>query len=252
MTITLDGHALSNDTNGVSTKTVTLTTTQTNDIVYLVIHQSDLTNNRSISSVADVAGLTWNLRFSSHTQASSGATSWNNIDIYEAVAASALSSDVITVNISGTSDHLVLNAFAFNGLYTAAPNDTNAGLPFIGINGTNVNALPTISGGVSTSKTSDVLIAVYAANENFPSDIAARMEPGVGGSPGGYTLIDNFAPGSGSLWERLSSAYKVISGPISAQAHTISTNSNHTKFIVDALTADKPPRPKRQVVVNVR
>lgn len=239
MSILRDCHNVSSDGNGVSTNSVALTTTTTNVILYLIAHQSDLSNDRTFNTPTDTVGLTWTRRFTRHHQATSGATSWNNVEIWWALMPTAGAITITQTISSATNDHWVLECSGWSGLNTGSPFDPDAGLPYFSENHTNSNANPSKT-GVTTTNSNDVAIAIYTANENFvPStSLAARMEPGVGGAPGGFTATTDFTPSSGSLWERLCTAYKVLSAPLASVTHTVSLNSNHTTFIIDALTAD--------------
>jgi hypothetical protein len=148
--LAIDGSS-ANEATSVSSLTVTLTTTSSSDIIYLII--SEALTGVTVSSVTDSQSLTWKSRAS--------ATSANlELFTYWAVASSALSSDTITVTMSGSGD-LDLFVFGISGADTSSPFDPNAAVP-----ASNTGSSKSPSVLISTTGTDDMLIGALAAANN--------------------------------------------------------------------------------------
>lgn len=140
-----------------TTTAITYSTTSTNDIV-LVISGNNRTSGQgsatTVLSVSDTAGLTWANRkqFSGHL----GGNPWVNLEIWWALAASAQSSQTITITFNATIDNASTIVLGVNGAKTSTPWDTNGSIPATGIEPTNTTA-PTVS-SVSTTCVKDMLV----------------------------------------------------------------------------------------------
>jgi hypothetical protein len=104
----------------VLTCTLTISTTRTNDLIWLQV--SDDEDETRPVSVSDAAILTWTLRtFNSFDP--------NNVDTYSyyAIAGNTLSSDVITYTVTNSDrpPNLYMIAVAVSGVNTASPFDPN-------------------------------------------------------------------------------------------------------------------------------
>ena len=148
--------------------TVTLTTTQTNDVIVLVYYGATLSPNaaRTVSTVTS-SGLTWTKRSGNTYTHASGNTDRSSIEIWWAVAAAALTSHVITVTTSGNVDNGYLNVFGVRGCATpSAPWDTHASLAtaFAAMD----NNDPLSVSGVSTVSTTPFMIAGSGAPSLYP------------------------------------------------------------------------------------
>ena len=165
--IALDGDGFSSRPfESTTTTSVTLTTTQANDVIILEVVE----NGSTVGSVADAAGLIWNVR----AVAGSGS---NLIYEYYAIASTPLSADAITVNFTGTASYADLNAFGVSGANTSSPFDTS--VP--------TNAA-TSTGAVTTSNANDFVFAGYRfASDATPS--AGSSWTAINAS-GGYYLSE--------------------------------------------------------------
>ena len=200
----LDGNGFANKAAPTTSASVSLTTTHTNDVIILDIVQ----NSASVSSVTDTAGLVW------HQRAVTG-TGVQTIYEYYAIAANALSSDVITVNFAGAASYVDLNAFGVSGANTSSPFDSNVSVP----------ATPAAStGAVTTSNANDFIVAGY----RFGSDAT----PAAGS---GWTAIN--ASGDYYLSE-----YKIVSSTQAGLVATASTGDENGG-IVDAIVQAVAPPP---------
>jgi hypothetical protein len=216
MTVTapfgLDGKDFANKSTPTTSASVTLTTTQANDVIILDIVQ----NGTSVSSVTDAAGLIW------HQRAVTG-TGVQTIYEYYAIAPSALSADAITVNFAGAASYADLNAFAVSGANTSSPFDSNVSVP----------ATPASSTGVvTTSNANDLIVAGYR--------FGANAAPAAGS---GWTAIN--AGGNYYLSE-----YQIVSSTQAGLVATAST-SDQNGGIVDAIVQAPVPPPTAPAVLTV-
>ncbi len=159
--------------------TITLTTTNSNDVIVLLVGNEDATNAviRTVSTVT-ASGLT----FVQRSSKTLGAPSYQDTEVWWAIASSPLSAVVITVTLSGSTDDAAMNAFGVSGANTASPWDSNAALPAT-TTGT-AGTTPSVS-GVSTSNAKDMILG-FQGNGNGAGNAATVETPG-----SGFTLISN-------------------------------------------------------------
>lgn len=140
MALSLDGSAhLTGAT--ASAPTITLTTSNSNDIIYLGI-----VSNAAVTSVSG-GGLTWNARASTNAAG-------NFVTSYYAIAASPLSSAVITINMA-SSTYVTADIFGISGADTASPFDSG---------GPQTNASGPAS--ITTANANDFVVGIVLNNQN--------------------------------------------------------------------------------------
>lgn len=156
MALALDGSGHSNQTSAAPT--VTLTTSSADDYIALFI----TSNPGTVSSVAG-GGLTWNLRSSINSGG-------NVLTYYYAIAATALTSTVITVNMS-SSTFTTLDVFGISGADTGSPFD-----------GSVVTATGTVA-QITTTNANDIVIGAMittdsagAAYTQVPASVPADFQ----------------------------------------------------------------------------
>lgn len=132
VTLSLDGSVHTPGT-GTNVATLTLSTTKTNNVIYVAIEAN--------GSVASVVGST----LGAFTARATGA-----IVSFWALAPSILSSEVITLTYSGGTTFISATAFAVNGAHTAAPFDVNASIPTISSFGVPADPLSATTTAVNT------------------------------------------------------------------------------------------------------
>ena len=146
----IDGSSTWTTVASGTTITSTLTTTSTNDVIIIYV-QSD----KSVSSVADTAGLTWQQR----AQVTNGTT---HIAEWYASSAAVLTGDVITVTLSAATAGTGTASFGVSGGDTVSPFD-----PAV------VGSQPTGTGtgavSISTLKASDLILGFYKFNITSPT-----------------------------------------------------------------------------------
>jgi len=111
-----------------STPTVTLSTTDSNDVVILIVETYGGSETQTAPTVSSVSGggLTWTLRAS---VTESGGYSQDRLYEYYAIASAPLTSVVITATLSASSNYVNMNALGINGANTGSPFDPHSGLP---------------------------------------------------------------------------------------------------------------------------
>lgn len=217
-TIAIDGSTGSNSGATASSFTLTLTTSQTNDIIVV----ANISNNGgalspAISSISDVAGLSWSKR--SLLTLSCGGGCAATIEYWTAKSPSTLSSDVITVNLTNASQFRTSTAFGISGITVASYFDPHSGLPLT------ENTSPALQ--ISTTNADDIILGFYR--------MSSTATPSAGT---GFTAIYN--PSGGYFL----SEYKVVSSPQTNLTVGLGGGAtDQNGGIADALTTDISPAP---------
>ena len=159
-TLAIDGNAGGLWSSGTSF-TITATTTNPNDVIVLWIVTRLSGSSITVTSISDSqAGVTWQSSARLSYVACSGAQLTTQTEWY-GIAALTLTSDVITVNLSGTPTSASGAEFGVRGANTASPFDTNVNVPKSAISTcTATGAAPTVS-AVSTTNPNDFVFALY-------------------------------------------------------------------------------------------
>lgn len=225
---TIDGSAVHGSGPGNSSHAVTLTTTQTNDIICVLAYSENSGGTkRSVSSVSG-GGLTWARR----AQSNSGSAGISDYELWWALAPTALSAVAITVTFSGTYDDSMLVAFGVHGCNTAAPFDPNASVPAVRSNDGSGGFT-----GISTTNANDLLIFAM-------SSAWAPLLPGQGQiGPTGFAYVNGAVSSAGGLYGSAAVWSRGVAAPTVNQSYSMvfnwPTNGNGVEAIFDALTA--PP-----------
>lgn len=212
-----------------SSGAVNVTTTSANDIIILVVSSENGTV-RTVSTVTDVAGLTWAKR-------SGRTTSTVDLEVWWALSTGALSADTITVTLSGATDDASLIAYGVSGANTASPWDANVSLP-----ATSSASNPPSVGGVSTSSANAMILGFCGDDKTTTQTSGA-----------GYTLIATRLNGGGIQASSVASEDQVVSATQSGitVAFGSLTSSGDSVAIADALvqaSAGAAARPIRSLI----
>lgn len=216
--------------NTTTTVTATLTTTATG-IVVLAIQANNVAAGiqPAISSVSG-AGLTWAQRGSTiqYTGGIFGAK--NSFFVYWAFSSGALSSQTITVTMTGTTDDMTMVAVGVGGFTGTAwqtnPWDANASLPKQA-NATTTTA-PTAT-GISTTTANGMLLALAGTANNGVDP----MTP-----PTSFTLTASIGNGGGANGSATEFATQVVSATQSSITVTYGTSAQGWALQVDSLAMD--------------
>lgn len=164
-TIAIDGTPATGNTIVSNHIAVTLSNTQTNDIIYLCTRADNTAS--TISGIADLPGaLTWTLR----KREVPGSPDYTG-ECWYAKSTGVLTSDVITVTWTSTPAFARVLAFSVSGADFTTPFDTNASIPAGGLTTGNVTTIAANS--ISTSNSNDMLIGSLTAT----GGISAVNEP---------------------------------------------------------------------------
>ena len=224
--LTLDGTPNTNTATGASTITVPLTTSLTNDIIVVDVHNEVTTSNGASVTVQGVTapGLTFAKRSSVSDE---GTTEYNDLERWWALATSTFSG-TITVTFNATIDDASIVAYGVNGANTSSPWDADG--PFSNTDASGSSGLtPTIS-SVSTAAANTMLLAVTANGYNSGGyDQTAAS---------GYSLIGTTFTTAGTNSSSIGSEYQVFSSPQSNITVTFgSTYDKSYDILVDAIRA---------------
>jgi hypothetical protein len=190
--------------NGNGDDSVTLSTTQPNDVVVMLVTVDGAVNANDGDDQWDADHLAW------HFVAQSGGP-LHQIYEYYAIAPHALSNDVVGVNVDGLGSHVTETVFAISGANTSSPFDTNQSVPATPMQST---------GTVSTDNANDIVFAGYRfANTETPAAGAGWTQIGAGGN--------------------VLSEYQIVSSQQTALTATASA-SDQNGGIVDAIVQATP------------
>jgi hypothetical protein len=149
-----------------------------------------------VTGVSDGTGsLSFHKRLSTVSSVPNGQNDTFSEEEWYAVVSRPLTSDDISVNLSGDSGLLTMIAFGVSGASVSSPFDMSSGVP-VGVTGTTQG---TISAAVTTSCSNDMIIGGAAMYTRTP------------GAGSGYTLIqsDN---GNSTIQDPISE-YQLVSSP---------------------------------------
>lgn len=219
---TIDGTPAGGNFTRTTSGTATLTTSLTNDIIVVVIATGDAASTQTVSSVAS-ANVTYAKRKDFAVTTNGGQKL--NLEVWWGLATSALTSEVITVTVSGSLGTNTIIAFGVNGSSnTAAPWDTNVALPATGSDVTGVTTQPTVT-GISTTAAATMLLSFMAE---------ARATAQTAGT--GYTLVKTQTNAGGLVSDTTSAAeQKTVSTTQSGVSSTFGTNIDNWSMIADAI-----------------
>lgn len=214
MALALDGYA-GGQFSGTASGTASLTTTGTNDIIIVCVH-NEASTAQSVQSISDSAGLSW--ARVANVQGVGGSSYVNNGELWWALAPAALSADTITVTLTGAIDDATIIAFGVSGATLSNPFDPNASLPAVAVN----TAAPSVT--FSTTQNDTFIIGFTGTNSSPVPSIS------------GLTAITSVDNSSGSYYSHCWAGYVTESAPQTGMTLTGSTIDS--VLLVIALTSD--------------
>jgi hypothetical protein len=219
--LAIDGSTTSAWASGTSF-TITAATSKTNDVLVLWIVTYISGNSISVSSIGDSQGaVTWQgsarvaYASCSHKEETTQ-TEWYG------VAASALSSDIVTITLSGTPTAASAEEFAVSGASTSSPFDPNPILPATNKCSTS-SGIPTVS-TLSTSNANDLVFALYGGY-GTTTEAAGTIASAAG------TMLPAYAGSS----ESLAGEYAVLSATQTSQTCSFGTSTQYWGIVCDAV-----------------
>lgn len=230
-TITLDGTPVTNNGSTIS-QTVTVTTSNANDIIFL--EYVDLAASgvgSTVSTITDTAGLTWHLRAGSNFRW--GPSSRFDQEEWYAISPGTLSSDVITITSTSAAAYATrVFASAFTGVDQTTPFDTNVSLPCVS---NASDSTQNIACTISTTNTNSVLIGFVGGSGGI----------GTVTRPSGFT---NLVTGGTTM----DNSYKIVSSAQSSVSESWSWTGTTTarSLTLDALQAASAGTPTSGTLMN--
>ncbi len=179
--LSIDGTPQWNGGTTSTTPSVTVTTTQPNEILEMVASCLD----GSVTSITDTAGLLWVKRVAAF------AGTVGEVEEWYAYAPAPVSSDVITATLT-TSIYNTIGVAAIVGTAIGITYDLNAALPVLSLVNTSTSGT-TASTFISTSHGNDMLIEAYTSGVTSPLP------------PSGFTDLGSVG--------NLGFSYKVVASP---------------------------------------
>jgi hypothetical protein len=151
-----------------------LTTTQTNDgVILAVLSDAAISTGRTpvVSSITSTSGLVFT-RISGGNWENAGRGQFQNIEFWGAPAASILTNEEFTINLTDVAQSVIWSASAFSNMNLVAPLDPNAAAA--GFNGDGTSATVTLS----TDHANDVLLFAAAhgnIGSHYPPDFSVLL-----------------------------------------------------------------------------
>jgi hypothetical protein len=215
----IDGSATVNNWSTSASKTITLSTTLTNDLVVVAVFHEKSGGLQNITGMTSTSGLVFTRRSKKQNTAATE-------EVWAAPSTAILTGEVITVNLDAATDDACIIAFGIHGLNDITnPFDTNVSLPASGISSTNTP--PTLT--YSTTEANDLILFITGGNNGSSGSTA----------PSGFTNLANIQNSGGGLFACLSVNYKAVTATQSgATVQATATATAQYVSIVDAVTAD--------------
>ena len=206
----LDGHGMGPNSGSGFSASVSVTTSDRDDLIVVMMTCNPGTITAGVS---DSASLTWNTRLTAGSLGNrDGAEYW-------AAAPTPLSSDAVTVAFTGTTSGCELAYLAIDGANLASPFDQSPAEPAI------FDGNSPVACTMTTSGANDALFGVAMQGGIIPS-------PGV---PTGWTLLDSVA--SATHWD----AYEIVSSTLGSAAETwTGTSGVNVNGFCDAVAGGPP------------
>lgn len=199
-TSTIDGKVSANSTN-VATLSVTLSTTNTNDIILIFVSAKQGFGTNTLT-ITDTAGLTWKQRHVITQNIEVSGTLYNyTVAEFYAIASSALTNDSIKLTTNTSFTDVFMQAFGVTNVDTSSPFDTNSSIPSesTGENISSLNLAP-----ISTSNSNTLSVGFWGGQNSSSS----------------FVLSSAFSPNNSYTW---SSQQTFNGGITSSQTLTVSS-----------------------------
>ncbi len=216
--------------SGTSFTITSVTTSGTSDVIILSIQTYKSGSSITVSSVSDSASeVSWASSARNSFASCSGADETTHTEWY-GTTTTALSSDTITIDLSGTPTEASGIEVTVSGVNIAAPFDTNSGLPDTAVQGSGTcsgtSSSPTVS-SVSTSQASDLVVAIFGSHTSVTQTAGS-----IGGTTG--TLAKAVAgTGYSNAVE-----YRAVTSTQSSISCAFGTSTTYWGVLCDAIAAD--------------
>jgi len=226
----LDGMA-TGQSSGSTTLAATLTTTGTNRVICALVYLEKFSPVPSWVTGVSGGGLTWNKRTQATVFTGSGtplgAYDPQTLELWWALAPSALAAVPITATFTAASDDAAILVFGVSGCNTTTPWDSDASLAARKVN---FGGIAPSFANISTAQANDFLIFGFGSNTS----------QGMGTLPTGFTTIGSTVNGGGSRYASIGACYRGVTATQTAQTFTWGSafTTAQAAVLFDALTAD--------------
>lgn len=218
--------------SGTSFTIASVSTSGTSDVIVLSIQTYKSGSSITVSSISDSANeVSWASSARKSFTSCSGTDETTHTEWYGTTTI-PLSSDTITINLSSAPTAASGIEIAISGVNTAAPFDTNSGLPNTAVQGSGTcsatSSSPTVS-SVSTSLVSDFVIVTFGSYTAI-SETA--------GSIGGSAAT--LAKAVGGTGDRYNNAveYRTVTSTQSSISCSFGTSTTYWGVLCDAIAAN--------------
>jgi hypothetical protein len=235
MVLAIDGSAINASTTNAASISASLTTTQANDVI-VVAFMGEMNTNAACPTISQISSThlpstAWSKRSQIQMAGEGGTTSGNiDVEVWWAVASSALSSESITVTLTGTcNDDMALVIFGVSGANTSSPWDSNSSLPAYNTNASSTSK-NIASTTFSTSNANDILLSIQG------------VEVGAGATPSGYTEVNTANNSGGTYGAIIYVAEDIVTATQSSVSQSTTESTDWWGVIADAIQqAPVPP-----------
>jgi len=235
--LSLDGSTGSTFSYSSTSGSVTLSTTNANDVIIVQVGSETTSSHGgpvydTVSSITDTKGLSWFERSDVQLHPGGGSqTDWDDEEVWYAISSTKLTSDVITVHMTGTTDDAAIIAFGVSGANTLSPWDTNPSLPATAKDTFGFGGTATAT--VSTTSSNTMLLG-FVGNDDWKN--GGSQPTVVWSGSGGYSTINSQVNWGATNWWSAAAAYKIVSTPQSSIPITMTSSySPYWLMIGDAL-----------------
>ena len=237
---TLDASGAFNSTltvHTVTSSTVAVTTTSTNDVIVIDVWIEGTTNPAPHVTNVTASGLTFAKRFASGSFA--GHLGFTAFERWWAPSTATISALTVTVTYSATVDCPIIMGYGINGCANInSPWDSNVSLPAVNTNTGGTATTPTTLANVSTSQADDLILWSFCTSDTNTGKTIV---------PASYTITGTgFQNTSGTNDVGGNTARRAVSA---TQTNiTVASATNNTInwiCVADALTADATSAPQK-------
>jgi hypothetical protein len=224
--ITIDGSNVDTSLFSTTPHTITLTTSNSNDIIILASACRISGTCAEISSITDTAGLTWSPR--KRQKFTDGSGNVNELEEWYAKSSGALTSDTVTVNYgSGTISNRI-SLWGVSGAYFASPFDLNSSVA-----AGNGSATSPVANTISTNTAHTMVLNLAQCKGNT----GCTGSPAIT-DPTGFTNINTMAVGGGAGSFSYNTYSTTQSSLSVSTAFAGASGSPSYIVITDAITSD--------------
>lgn len=170
MTISLDAGTGGNNVSQSGVVSANMNSTTGQKLLVAIVQTTSSAAYRTVTSISNTAGCTWNLRARKQFTVTTPSTSFYNTEIWWAVTAGQITNDAVTALVNATADNIVITVMAWNGvLNLASPWDSSADFPVFGGQASGTATQINTPFGTIASVNGGEMIGAFIANASSAS-----------------------------------------------------------------------------------